>query len=202
MIRGARHLRRHVIAALEKVRKDRGRFVSAVLTVIKSWQAMGCPRGNVDNVATFGHAWADYCRHPLIWLGYADPATALLNQVRHDPDAEALGTLMKAWDEVFGSAPTTVRKAIQVAEASDYSKLNEAIEQLPVIDRNRINPGRLGWYLRKNANRIVGEFEFREAEADGRKAWRVMTLSPPLSPLSPPSTSVALARSVNWSQDL
>jgi hypothetical protein len=40
--------------------------------------------------------------------------------------------------------------------------------------------------LKKNANRIVDGFEFQQAQADGRIAWRVVKVkSPPLTP-SPP----------------
>jgi hypothetical protein len=38
-----------------------------------------------------------------MWLGHPDPATALLEQVRHDPDGDALSGLMTEWYAVFGS---------------------------------------------------------------------------------------------------
>ena len=37
-----------------------------------------------------------------MWLGYPDPATALLEQIRHDPDGDALSGLMQEWHAVFG----------------------------------------------------------------------------------------------------
>jgi hypothetical protein len=57
-----------------------------------------------------------------------------------------------------------------------------------VEERGEINRSKLGWLLKKNANRIVGGYEFQQAEADGRTAWRVVAVkSPPLTP-SPPFT--------------
>jgi hypothetical protein len=54
-----------------------------------------------------------------------------------------------------------------------------------------INPSKLGWLLKKNANRIVGGFEFQQAEADGRTAWCVVAVkSPPLTPSPPLAPSV------------
>jgi hypothetical protein len=50
-----------------------------------------------------------------MWLGHPDPATALLEQVRHDPDGDALSGLMTEWRAVLGSTPTTVRKAVEAA---------------------------------------------------------------------------------------
>ena len=124
-----------------------------------------------------------------MWLGHPDPATALLEQVRHDPDGDALCGLMTEWHAVFGSTPTTVRKAVE--EAKRNQNLFDAMRELPVEERGEINRSKLGWLLKKNANRIVGGFEFQKAEADGRTAWRVVEVkSPPLTPSPPFAPSV------------
>ncbi len=160
---------------VEAVRKDRGRYVAAVLTIILAWKAAGSPRANVENIATYGGAWADYCRHPLIWLGLADPATALLEQVKHDPDADALLALLTEWYRLFGSTPTTVRKVIsKTMDLVGESRLYDAICEFPVEERGRINPSKFGWILKKNMNRIVGEYTLRQGTADGRLAWMVV----------------------------
>ena len=160
---------------VEVVRKDRGRYVAAVLTIILAWKAAGSPRAAVENIATYGGAWADYCRHPLIWLGLEDPATALLEQVKHDPDADALLTLLTEWYRLFGSTPTTVRKVISRAEYSvGENHLRDAICEFPVEERGNINPSKFGWILKKNMNRIVGEYTLRQGTADGRLAWLVV----------------------------
>lgn len=160
---------------VEAVRKDRGRYVTAVLTIILAWKAAGSPRAAVENIATYGGAWADYCRHPLIWLGLADPATALLEQVKHDPDADALLALLTEWYRLFGSTPTTVRKVIsKTCDFVGESHLRDAICEFPVEERERINPSKFGWILKKNMNRIVGEYILRQGTADGRLAWMVV----------------------------
>jgi hypothetical protein len=172
---------------LEQVRLRRAVYVSAVLTIIQAWRRAGSPRARADSIVNFGGAWSDYCRFPLMWLGHPDPVTALLEQVRHDPDGDALSGLMTEWHAVFGSTPTTVRKAVEAAIYHNHPNLLDAMREFPVAERDEINRSKLGWLLKKNANRIVGGFEFQHAEADGRTAWRVMPVkSPPLTP-SPPS---------------
>jgi hypothetical protein len=132
-----------------------------------------------------------------MWLGHPDPATALLEQVRHDPDGDALSGLMQEWYALFRETPTTVRKAVAVAV--EGSPLLDAIREFPVVERGEINHSKLGWILKKNANRIVGGFEFQKAEADGRTAWRVVAIqSPPLPPL-PPSVRSADKTVAGWS---
>jgi hypothetical protein len=183
---------------VDKVRKSRGPYVAAVLTIIQAWRKAGSPRAAVDNIVTYGGAWSDYCRFPLMWLGHPDPVYALLEQIRHDPDGDALSGLMMEWRGAFGSSPTTVRKAVEAA-GYDHPNLLDAMREFPVEERGEINRSKLGWLLRKNANRIVGGFEFRKAEADGRTAWRVVAVkTPPLTP-SPPSASSVEKTVTPWS---
>lgn len=178
-----------------RVRKQRGQFVAAVLTIIQAWRKAGSPRGDVQSIVSYSGEWSDYCRHPLIWLGKPDPATALLDQVRQDPDADALKELVTAWYATFGSTPTTLRAALEAAadlNARSKPELFEAIRELPVEERGVINRTKLGWLLKKNANRIVGGFEFQRSEADGRTAWRVVAVTPPPRPTpdAPPSPAL------------
>lgn len=129
-----------------------------------------------------------------MWLGHPDPVTALLEQVKHDPDGDSLAGLMTEWMTAFGSTPTTVRKAVDRAELTQPDLL-DAMREFPLEEKGLINRSRLGWLLRKNANRIVGGFVFQQATADGRVAWRVVEANPP--PLPPlPRLSQPLAKTV------
>ena len=164
--------REYVHKPVQLVRQQRGKYVTAVLTVIQAWKNAGSPPGNIESIVTYGGAWTDYCRHPLMWLGLPDPATPLLNQVKHDPDSEALGELLRLWYQEFGSSPTTVRKALEFAEKND--QLMEAFKEFPVEEKGVINRSKVGWLIKKNENRIVGGLRFEKSTADGRTAWRVV----------------------------
>jgi RepB DNA-primase N-terminal domain len=174
---------------VEKVRNQRGRYVAAVLTIILAWRKAGSPHADIESIVTFGGAWSDYCRHPLMWLGHPDPATALLEQVKHDPDGDSLKELMTVWRTAFGSTPTTIRKAVETAERGNADLL-DALREFPVEERGVINRSRLGWLLKKNANRVVNGYEFQKSEADGRTAWRVVAVNPPPLTPSPPFTGL------------
>ncbi len=133
---------------VEKVRKNRGKYISAALTLIQAYRNAGTPRTDVPNIATYSGAWSEYCRHPLIWMGLPDPATALINQITNDPDTQLLKALISEWNHVFGSRSITVRKVIEHTKNSD-SQLLDAIRELPVLDRGEINPSKFGWFLKK-----------------------------------------------------
>lgn len=161
----------YTASPVDEIRKNRGLYVGAVLGIIQAWIKSGRPQTEVANIVTFNGPWSEYCRQPLLWLGLSDPATSLLNQVRHDPESDELGQLLITWYSMFGSMPTTVRKLL------DATRLNpdllDILREFPIEDRGEVNRRKLGHFLKKNSNRIVGGYELKKASADGRTAWCV-----------------------------
>ena len=92
----------------------------------------------------------------------------------------------------FGSEPTTVRKLLR--HASCNQELDDAIREFPVVERAEVNPSKLGWLLRRYANRIVGGYELQRGQADGRVAWCVVLVdgTPPLPPLPASDRSIQI----------
>jgi hypothetical protein len=90
---------------------------------------------------------------------------------------------------------TTLRKAVAAALYDQPNPL-DAIREFPVEDRGEIKHSKLGWLLRKNTNRIIGRFEFQQAKADGRNAWRVVEVKTPVSPAFTPPVAETVT---SWS---
>lgn len=156
----------------DEVRGDRARFVSAALTIIRAWIAAGSPRAAVRPVATYG-LWSDWCRQPIIWLGLPDPATRIFEQVLKDPDSELLGRLMTAWKSVWGFGPVQVRKL--VSEVSP--DLRDCVEEVAVYN-GATDKKRLGWWLKKQAGRIVDGLRLVRVDGGGSAAsWRIEAVS-------------------------
>lgn len=174
-----------------RVRRHRERYVAAALTIIRSWQAAGSPR-TVSSIASYGDLWADYCRHPLIWLGVSDPVETIVAQLRADPDQEVLGRFMKKWSLHFGDESQTVRKVKDTAHVDE--ELFDAIAELPKVVEPRlgINSNKLGWYLKRNLGRVVNGRKFERVETPERTAWALVPAgsgSPPSPPSSPPAAT-------------
>jgi hypothetical protein len=161
---------------LEMIHQNRELYVSAVLTVIAGWIAAGSPKADVKNIATYGGNWSNFCRHPLMWLGLPDPATPLFEQMANDPDAKKLFNVMSAWYRRFGSKSTQVRQVTNAFVNGGSTDLYDAICEFPVEERGSINPSKLGWMLKRNANKIVNGYKLEKVEESERIAWRVIQL--------------------------
>lgn len=172
----------------KEVRANRGKYITAVLTIVEAYRAAGSPTDGTPSIATYGDEWSDFCRRTLIWLGLPDPATALIEQVEFDPENEQFGLVLREWHAMYGSTPVTVRKIMDENRYQGDHPLYEALMDLPIVERGSINPSRFGWYLKKKANKVIDGYTVRESEADGRKGWKVVKVVP-ITPPSPPLSS-------------
>jgi hypothetical protein len=157
---------------VDELKVNRGRYVSHALTIIRAWIAAGRPKADVPDIASYDGLWSSLCRQPLLWLGEADPASSLIDQVRDDPYLEPLGNLLQAWHACFGERSVTLRNLISTADKCP--DLEEALEDLPAMERDRINRSKLGWFFKRNVQRIVGGLELQHGDSSERNSWRVV----------------------------
>lgn len=99
---------------VREVLRERGRYVSAALTLIRAWIVAGRPKAECQALASYGD-WSDLCRQPLLWLGCADPTASVFEAMTEDPDRETLGRLLHAWYASLGKTPTMVRDVVKQA---------------------------------------------------------------------------------------
>jgi len=156
---------------LQQIKQFRARAVGAALTIIGAYKAAGSPQADLKPIGTYNE-WSDLCRHSLCWLGEQDPATSLIDQVTHDPEQELLAELMAAWHREFGSSAVPVRRI--VARAEHDTDLMDALVELPVMDGRFVNPGKLGWFLKRVRGRRAGGYQIEPAESSERRAWKVV----------------------------
>lgn len=178
------------------LRAKRERYVMAALSIIEAWRAAGSPKQSLPSIASYGGKWNDYCRQALVWLGLPDPASSLIAQMQHDPDLEQLEVLLTEWHARFGDKPVTLRRLVDDFNAEN---LQEALMDLPVVERGSINRSKLGWYFKRKMHRIVAGLMLVKAESGERNAWKVVKAgddTPPLPsspPLQAPSPALSLA---------
>lgn len=114
---------------VEEVRQQRGRYVSAALTIIAAWIQAGRPMAGCASFAGFG-TWSNLVRQPLLWLGCADPIESVAAAMSSDPERETLGQLLDLWYANFGSRPTMVRHAVTSVEGAMAGGAQEELKEL------------------------------------------------------------------------
>lgn len=158
---------------------ERGRYVSAALTIVRGWIVAGRPKYECQSLASYGE-WSDLCRQPLLWLGCADPTASVFEAMAEDPDRETLARLLTAWQSVFGKSPAMVRDAVKQANLfnDDHAELREVLHDI-ADERGEINRRRLGWWIKRHAGRIVDGLRFVRASGNSSaEQWRVESVSP------------------------
>jgi len=156
------------------VLRERGRYVSAALTIIRAWIVAGRPKTECKSLASYGD-WSDLCRQPLLWLGCADPTASVFQAMAEDPDRETLARLLNAWFAGFGKTPAMVRDAVKLAHAlyDEHAELREVLRDI-ADERGEINRRKLGWWIRRHAGRIVDGMRIVRATGNGSaERWRI-----------------------------
>ena len=174
---------------VREVLQERGRYVSAALTIVRAWIAAGRPRTACRALAGYTD-WSDLCRQPLLWLGCPDPAVSVFEAMSEDPDRETLGRLLRAWQAAFGRVPGMVREAVKLVETSrsEHQELGEVLRDI-AEERGQINRRKLGWWIRRHVGQIVDGLRFvRSSGNRSAEAWQVETVES-VSPVLPVSTS-------------
>jgi len=163
---------------VREVLRDRGRYVAAALTIVRAWIVAGSPRADCKPMAGYGD-WSDLCRQPLLWLGLADATESVFEAMAEDPDREALDRLLTGWQSAFGKREAMVRDAVRVATSGDdHAELREVLRDI-ADERGEINRRRLGWWIKRNAGRIVDGRRFVRASGNrSAEAWRVESVLP------------------------
>jgi hypothetical protein len=174
----ARPFRRNLA---EYVLENRGKLVSAALTIPLAYIAAGSPPVKAPR-SRFAE-WDALVRNPLLWLGIADPLDTQEELRGADPAREALVSLLAAWREQFGDSAASVADAIKAATASGQSadaRLLDAILAVAGERNGEINARRLGRYLRRSLRRIEEGMRFEDAGTDSlshRHRFRVSGVS-------------------------
>lgn len=187
----AREFRRRPV---EDVQRERGRYVSLALKIIRAWIVAGRPLTACRPIASFTN-WSDLVRQSLLWLEQPDPAGSIFMAMAFDPNSETLGRLLNTWWRIFGNTPTMVRDVVEAASRHspnpDCVELHEVISDI-ADERGQISRKRLGRWILRNEGRIVAGLRFVKAPTTRSAVqWQVELVSSVSSvPASAPLESV------------
>lgn len=167
------------------VRRERGKYVSAALTVIRAWIVAGRPKTKCRSLVSYGD-WSDLCRQPLLWLGCADPTDSVFCAMAEDPERETIGRMLQSWWGRFGNQPKMIREVLQEIQSFGHPELRgdenlillgEVIRDI-ADERGEINRRRLGRWIKRQSGRIVDGLRFVRASGNtSSERWFVESVS-------------------------
>jgi len=138
-----------------KVLEDRGRYVAAVLTLVRAYIVAGKP----DPAGPFGsfQGWSDTVRSALIWLGCADPVLSTKSARKEDPKFQALSAVFSSWAALigFGQESKLTAKGLVSLAMKQGGDFVEALDIVALDKAGHLNPRELGKYLSRVEGQIV-----------------------------------------------
>ena len=157
---------------------DRGKYIAAVLTIVRAYIVAGCPQP-APVLASF-EDWSRLVRSSLIWLGKADPVATMEAARADDPQLEALRAVVVAWKSVIGEVPVLTKELKQHAERMEqvtggigetsFQRVNQALFDalMTATEGHReIDSAKLGRWLGRQKGKIVQGMKLA-SELDGK----------------------------------
>lgn len=165
----------------DTVMQDRGKYVSAALTIVRAYVVAGFP-DQLPPLASF-EEWSKFVRSALVWLGRPDPIETMEKARADDPIKTALSNLYAAWYAAVQSQAQTTGEIATVAasrmfESLAHPALNDALMDIAEDRRGGISTKTLGRYLATHKDRVVDGLKMVEAGKDRTKKalWKVVCI--------------------------
>ena len=161
---------------IELVRRDRGKYLAAIFTIVRAFMADGSPeQEGMTRVAGF-ETWSRFVQQPLMWLGEADPLGGMEDARALDPSIEELRQLIEVLRKCFPAAQQffTVADCARLAEEMDHDSWGRPrYKRQDLRDvmtfQNKINTRSFGWLLKRHRDRVIDGWSIRVAGGKERK---------------------------------
>ncbi len=151
--------------------KDRGRYVSACLIIVRAYLLAGAPNV-LAPIASFSE-WSSLVRSALVWLGCADPCESMEVAREDDPDLSELREFMSAWLTCIPiGEKRTAKDLADTAEARavvapgglvpKHPEWSDCLTRLAGV-HGTIDTKKLGAWLAKKQGRIVDGIRLQKA---------------------------------------
>jgi hypothetical protein len=158
-------------------------MIVAALTLLRAYLTHGCAAPVQGKLASF-EEWDLWVRRTVMFANelmpdmFGDVMEVIKGNQSVDPEREALGILLAAWEDCFPGEAISVFDVVRsfaVGQLSPKQKnLKDAIDGLPIENRNQINNKAVGKYIGFRKGRIIdGRFFEPGPKVSDRQTWVV-----------------------------
>lgn len=154
-------------------------YMVAAITVLRAYQVAGAPSQNVKQYGRF-EEWSRKVREAIIWCGMPDPCDTRQKIEASDPHREQLTDILESWHDYYGDDAKTLRDVkrdlgTEEAFSPEEERINFYESVMSIAGKKGFfNSSTLGYYLRKNKNRIENGLSFRQGEkTKNGMTWKV-----------------------------
>ncbi len=169
---GFRHLKLR-----EYVRRRRGKFLSAALTILRGWHVAGRPTHNLRNWGSF-EEWSGIVREAVVFAGLDDPILTLEELQRaSDRDPNLMKIILDAMQRLDPNRHgLTTAELIHRSQGSENAELRSALEELC----GKLDGRKLGGRFKHFQQRNFGGKMLDKAGEDRNKSsrWAVFAVGP------------------------
>lgn len=159
------------------VHAERGRLMSAALTILRGWVVAGRPVHGLKPWGSF-EAWSAVVREAVAFAGLPDPGeTRLQLQTMADRDANAMDAVLRGVRDMdpTGRGLTTAEIVNRLKDGNDaadrYADLRSGVEELC----GKLCGKRLGYKFREFCRRNIGGWMLDKAGSpQGKNRWAVI----------------------------
>ncbi len=168
-------LRKFDTNPVEKVLGNRGKYIAAVLTIIRAYIVAGKPDLIIPKLASF-EDWSDLIRSALVWLGKADPVKTMESARAEDPFLQNLRAVLHSIEYSIGlDRPKTAKEIVDMAlDKEKYPDLYNAIATATGDRKEFITAKELGKWLGRHEGRIIDNLKItkkNDNSGHGAKWW-------------------------------
>ena len=162
---------------------NRQSMIVAALTLLRAYLTIGCVTPVQGKLASF-EEWDLWVRRTVVFADelipgmFGDVMDVVKGNQGVDPELEALGILLAAWDDCFPGEAVSVFdivKSLTVGQLNLKQKnLRDSIEGLPIDNRHQFNNKAIGKYIGFRKGRIVDGRCFEPGpKINDRQTWCV-----------------------------
>ncbi len=156
---------------------------AAALTILRGFVVAGRPSGGKGCVGSF-EIWDELVRQCVVWMRdnelapfKLDPADAVADTVKADPETQKLRSLLYCWNTRFGETAVTVAGLVGAGLhfSNESDELAEILAEI-AGEGVGINRRRLGRWIERHAGRRLDGLRIIDAggHTNGSRRWQVV----------------------------